>query len=508
MFSSVLSATVAGVDCIPIKIEADVSQGLPMFSMVGYLSARVKEAQERVRTALRNTGFAFPARRITVNLSPADIRKEGTGFDLPIAAALLCAFGYLEQEKIEKVCMAGELSLNGEVRGVKGILPLVDTAIKEGCRLCIIPKENLPETEYIHEIPILGIENLREFMDQEEKENWGAVRNPRREWPQSSIEYEEDFADVLGQETARQAAVIAAAGFHNLLLIGTKGSGKTMIANRIPTLFPVLSREESMEISRIYSAAGLLTGNSPMLMRRPFRAPHHTISPTAMAGGGSVPTPGEITLAHRGILFLDELPEFRRAALEVLRQPLETHKICISRVNGTYEFPANFLLVGAMNPCPCGYYPDRNRCSCTQYQVEQYLGKLSGPLLDRFDLCTEVTDIPGEQLREKKPGKTSLQLRREVCRVHEVQRQRYEGTDIRFNSALSGKETKQYCQVSREGKKLLDAAYEKMNLSLRAYHKILKTARTIADLDAKEIIEEEHIAEAVCYRALDKKYWR
>lgn len=302
--------------------------------------------------------------------------------------------------------------------------------------------------------------------------------------------------------------MIAAAGFHNLLLIGTKGSGKTMIANRIPTLFPVISREESMEISRIYSAAGLLTGNSPMLMRRPFRAPHHTISPTAMAGGGSVPTPGEITLAHRGILFLDELPEFRRAALEVLRQPLETHKICISRVNGTYEFPANFLLVGAMNPCPCGYYPDRNRCSCTQYQVEQYLGKLSGPLLDRFDLCTEVADIPGEQLREKKPGKTSLQLRREVCRVHEVQRQRYEGTDIRFNSALSGKETEQYCQVSREGKKLLDAAYEKMNLSLRAYHKILKTARTIADLDAKEIIEEEHIAEAVCYRALDKKYWR
>lgn len=508
MFSSVLSATVAGVDCIPIKIEADVSQGLPMFSMVGYLSARVKEAQERVRTALRNTGFAFPARRITVNLSPADIRKEGTGFDLPIAAALLCAFGYLEQEKMEKVCMAGELSLNGEVRGVKGILPLVDTAIKEGCRLCIIPKKNLPETQYIHEIPILGIENLREFMDQAEKENWGAVRNPKRDWPQSCIEYEEDFADVLGQETARQAAVIAAAGFHNLLLIGTKGSGKTMIANRIPTLFPVLSREESMEISRIYSAAGLLTGNSPMLMRRPFRAPHHTISPTAMAGGGSVPIPGEITLAHRGILFLDELPEFRRAALEVLRQPLETHKICISRVNGTYEFPADFLLVGAMNPCPCGYYPDRNRCSCTQYQVEQYLGKLSGPLLDRFDLCTEVTDIPGEQLREKKPGKTSLQLRLEICRVHEVQRQRYEGTDIRFNSALSGKETEQYCQVSREGKKLLDTAYEKMNLSLRAYHKILKTARTIADLDAKEIIEEEHIAEAVCYRALDKKYWR
>ena len=507
MFSSVLSATVAGVDCIPITIEADVSQGLPMFSMVGYLSARVKEAQERVRTALRNTGFAFPARRITVNLSPADIRKEGTGFDLPIAAALLCAFGYLEQEKIEKVCMAGELSLNGEVRGVKGILPLVDTAIKEGCRLCIIPKENLPETEYIHEIPILGIENLREFMDQEEKENWGAVRNPRREWPQSSIEYEEDFADVLGQETARQAAVIAAAGFHNLLLIGTKGSGKTMIANRIPTLFPVISREESMEISRIYSAAGLLTGNSPMLMRRPFRAPHHTISPTAMAGGGSVPTPGEITLAHRGILFLDELPEFRRAALEVLRQPLETHKICISRVSGNFQFPADFLFVGAMNACPCGYYPDRNKCSCSDTEVAKYMGKISGPIFDRFDLCTEMKQVPKEQLWKKKKGKTSRELREIIKEVYDIQKERYQGKENSFNGRLKGQEIEKYCETSLEGKKLLKRAYEKMNLSVRVYHKILKTARTIADLEKSEKIEVSHISKAVSYRALEKKDW-
>lgn len=508
MFSSVLSATVAGVDCIPIEIEADVSQGLPMFSMVGYLSARVKEAQERVRTALRNTGFSFPARRITVNLSPADIRKEGTGFDLPIAAALLCAFGYLEQEKIEKVCMAGELSLNGEVRGVKGILPLVDTAIKRGCKLCIIPKENLGETEYIHEIPVLGVESLKEFMNQSGKKDWGAVKNQKKDWPLNSEIGEEDFADVLGQEMAKQAAVIAAAGFHNLLLIGSKGSGKTMIANRIPTLFPALSREESLEISRIYSAAGLLTREKALFLQRPFRSPHHTVSATAMAGGGGIPTPGEITLAHKGVLFLDELPEFKRAALEVLRQPLEAHKICISRVSGTYEFPADFLLVGAMNPCPCGYYPDRNRCSCTQHQVEQYLGKLSGPLLDRFDLCTEVADIPAKVLRTQKKGKTSLQLRQEICRAHEIQRQRYEGTGIRFNSALSGKEIEQYCQVSKKGKKLLEAAYEKMNLSIRAYHKILKTARTIADLDSQGTIEEEHIAQAVYYRALDKKYWK
>ena len=349
MFSSVLSAAVVGVSCIPIQIEADVSNGLPMFSMVGYLSARVKEAQDRVRTALRNTGFSFPARRITVNLSPADIRKEGTGFDLPIAAALLCAFGYLEKECVDKVFMAGELSLNGEVKGVSGILPIVDTAIKSGCRLCIIPKDNLKETEYIYEIPVLGISSLKEFMEHASMKDWGAVRNPVKAWPGNIRESYLDFSEILGQEAAKQAAVIAAAGFHNLLMIGTKGSGKTMIANSIPSLFPPLSREEGMEVSRIYSAAGLLSGQNPFLVQRPFRSPHHTVSPIAMAGGGRIPRPGEITLAHKGVLFLDELPEFHRATLEILRQPLETHKICISRIYGNYEFPADFLLVGAMN---------------------------------------------------------------------------------------------------------------------------------------------------------------
>lgn len=508
MFSSVLSAAVVGVSCIPIQIEADVSNGLPMFSMVGYLSARVKEAQDRVRTALRNTGFSFPARRITVNLSPADIRKEGTGFDLPIAAALLCAFGYLEKECVDKVFMAGELSLNGEVKGVSGILPIVDTAIKSGCRLCIIPKDNLKETEYIYEIPVLGISSLKEFMEHASMKDWGAVRNPVKAWPGNIRESYLDFSEILGQEAAKQAAVIAAAGFHNLLMIGTKGSGKTMIANSIPSLFPPLSREEGMEVSRIYSAAGLLSGQNPFLVQRPFRSPHHTVSPIAMAGGGRIPRPGEITLAHKGVLFLDELPEFHRATLEILRQPLETHKICISRIYGNYEFPADFLLVGAMNPCPCGYYPDRNRCSCTEYEVARYMGKLSGPLLDRFDLCTEVTDVPPEVLRAEKRGKTSLEIRQEVGRVHEIQKKRYEGTEIRFNSSLLGQETEKYCKTSRDGKKLLQKAYEKMNFSLRAYHKILKTARTIADLDDSEIIEEQHISEAVCCRALDKKLWK
>lgn len=507
MFSSIQSGTISGISCIPVQVEADVSNGLPGFSMVGYLSARVKEAQDRVWTALRNTGFAFPAKRITVNLSPADVRKEGTGFDLPIAAALLCAFGYLDADLTRGICMAGELSLNGEVKGVHGILTIVDMAVKNGCRLCIIPQENLKETEFVDNIPILGVKSLKEFIECGKRENWGATKNPSKVWDAGNVESEEDFADIAGQETAKRAAVIAAAGFHNLLLIGTKGSGKTMIASRISTIFPGLSREEGMEVSRIYSVAGLLSEQEPVRMARPFRAPHHTISPKAMAGGGIFPRPGEITLAHRGILFLDELPEFSRASLEILRQPLEAHKICISRANVSCEFPAEFLLAAAMNPCSCGYYPDRNRCSCTEEQVKRYLRRISGPLLDRFDLCAEVKDVPGEYLWKNEKRKTSLEIRREICRVHEIQKERYAGTDIRFNGALCGKMTERYCRTDREGEKLLKKVYEKMNLSVRAYHKILKTARTAADLDGSENIEEEHISEAIFYRSLDRKFW-
>ena len=506
MFSSILSAAISGVNCVPVRVEADVSNGLPLFSMVGYLSTRVKEAQDRVCTALRNSGFSLPAKRVTVNLSPADIRKEGTGFDLPIAAALLCSFGFLDKEQVRGVCMAGELSLNGEVKGIRGILPIVEAAIKCGCKLCVIPKENLKETEFLDTIPILGVESLDEAMACAKKPGWGAKKNPPRVWENQEEEPEEDFSDILGQEAAKRAAVIAAAGFHNLLFIGARGSGKTMIANRIPGIFPGLSREEGLEISGIYSAAGLLSGENPILYKRPFRQPHHTISPKAMAGGGRIPQAGEITLAHRGVLFLDELPEFSRAALETLRQPLEAHKICISRINGTYEFPADFLLVAAMNPCPCGYYPDRNRCSCTDGEVSRYLGRISGPLLDRFDLCTEVKDVSADQLWNRKKGSTSLQIRREILRVHNIQKERYRNCGVSFNGSLSGKDVEVYCQTDREGERLLKKAYEKMNLSMRGYHKILKTARTIADLDNEERIQEKHVAEAVFYRNLDNKY--
>ena len=520
MYSSVLSATISGVEGVPVLVEADVSNGLPVFSMVGYLSSRVREAQERVWTALRNTGLSFPPKRITVNLSPADIRKEGTRFDLPIAAALLGAFGYLETNKLKGVCMAGELGLNGEIKGVRGILPIIDTAVRNGCRVCIIPSANLSETREFSRIRILGVGSLTEFIEHAKMGHWGIPDLPvLREKGEERLgkeemerteeeEYQEDFADIFGQEAAKRAAMIAAAGFHNILFIGTKGAGKTMIANRLPSIFPPLDKEESMELSRIYSVAGLLGKQKSMIQTRPFRNPHHTATAKALAGGGAYPLPGEITLAHKGILFLDELPEFSRSALEILRQPLEQGKIYISRVHGNYEFPADFLLAAAMNPCPCGYYPDRNRCSCTRHQVEAYLGKISGPLLDRFDICTEMREVPGEKIRKGRSGKTSEEIRREVQRVHEIQKERYKGTKIRFNSRLSGKETEKYCVMDRPADRLLTKVYTKLGLSVRGYYKILKTSRTIADLDNSDKIRENHVSEAVCYRAIDKKYWK
>lgn len=507
MFRKVMSAAIVGVNCVPIQVEADVRNGLPGFSMVGYLSSRVREAQERVCTALRNSGFSFPAKHITVNLSPADVKKDGTGFDLPIAAALLSALGYLDFSCLENVCMAGELSLSGEIKGIKGILPIVGRAITEKCRLCIIPKENTKEVEMIDEIPILAVENIREFADYAALKNWGAVRNTTRKWEDTVCEGEWNFCEIAGQEAAKEAAVIAAAGFHNLLMIGTKGSGKTMIAKSIPGIFPPLSKEEAIEISGIYSAAGLLSQENPIIKIRPFRTPHHTASPKALAGGGQIPRPGEITLAHKGILFLDELSEFSRNTLEILRQPLEEHKICISRVSGNFQFPADFLFIAAMNACPCGYYPDRNKCSCSDTEITKYMGKISGPIFDRFDLCTEMKQVPKEELWKKKKGKTTKELREIVKEAHELQKERYKGQKISFNGRLQGKEIEKYCETSLEGEKLLKRAYEKMNLSVRVYHKILKTARTIADLEKSEKIEVSHISKAVSYRALERKEW-
>ena len=507
MFNRVLSAAIVGIDVIPVQVEVDVSDGLPQFTMVGSLTGQVREAEDRVRTSLRNIGIALPPKKITVNLAPADVLKNGSGFDLPIALGILAGEQKIPADSLNSLMAIGELSLNGDINPVSGILPSALQARKLGIHTMLVPAGNESEARVVTDLDIIGFRCINEVLEFLRHGTLPKTEEVSSEPPELN-RYDLDFSDIRGQENVKRAATVAAAGFHNLLMIGPPGAGKTMIARRMPTIMPPLTMGESLEISKIYSIAGLLSSEQPIVGIRPFRSPHHTLSPQALAGGGKIPTPGELTLAHRGILFLDEMPEFKRGSLEILRQPLEDREIVISRTAGTFHFPANFLLLAAMNPCPCGYYPDLNRCRCTPRDIRFYINKISQPLLDRIDLCVECSPVTYDELTGSvEAGESSAKIREKVVRAHEIQQERFAGTGIRFNSEIPSSKMEKYCPLDEKAGEVMEKAFSVMRLSARGYHRIIKVARTIADLDGASVIGREHAAEAVCYRMIDRKYW-
>ena len=516
-FSTVLSAAIEGLKVEFVQVEADVSNGLPVFHMVGYLSSEVKEAGERVRTAIKNSGFDYPAKRTVVNLSPATLRKRGASFDLPIAVSILSSLGEVPAGNGEKCLIIGELSLDGRVRKVPGILPVTMEAFENGITCCIVPKENEAEGNLVTGMKVIGVESLQEaadFLNGERNVNVPDKTRKIKKFCGVQVSQKEnegrlpDFSQIKGQENVKRAAEIAVSGGHNLLMIGPPGSGKSMTAKCIAGILPPLDLKESMEITRIYSVLGLLKEEMPLIQERPFREVHHTATRSSLIGGGTVPRPGEISLAHRGVLFLDELPEFRKSVLEVLRQPLEERSIRIARTYGNYVFPADFMLVAAMNPCPCVCYPDLEKCTCTPAQIQMYLNRISRPFLDRIDLCVEAPRIRYEELTEEKKSESSEVIRKRVYQVREIQKERYRGTGITTNAMLGTDDIKKYCGLDAVESKLMERAFTMMELTVRAYHRIIKTARTIADMDGEEKIREQHLREALGYRMVDKKYWR
>lgn len=509
MFSKVYSGALSGIDAYIVDVEVDVSQGLPAFDIVGLPSSSIKEAKDRVRTSVKNSDIDFPIKRITVNLAPADTPKDGAMFDLPIAIAILIANGDLEIKDINDYFIVGELSLDGKIRSVNGILSLVHTAQKLGFKNCIVPKANAKEACLISGINIFALEDLTELVLFFKEKNIKPLEcNHYFDNIENHFDENFDFSNVKGQEMIKRAITIAVAGYHNIMLLGSPGSGKTMMARRIPTVMPSLSFDESIEVTKLYSVSNKLNAKQTLITKRPFRSPHHTMSQTSLSGGGRIPKPGEVSLSHKGVLFLDEFPEFSKQTLEILRQPLEDKEITISRVNGTITYPANFMLVASMNPCPCGYYGSSDKCNCTESEVTKYLNKISGPLLDRIDIQIEAKPVEFDALHSNQTTQSSEDIKKIVLQALEIQKTRYRDEPIMFNSELSVNQIEKYCKLGKDEKEILKASFNTLGLSARSNHKILKIARTIADIDGSENINVMHLTEAIHYRTLDRKYWQ